>query len=92
MEFYRRVWTNYNNNNGGGSGNVGGGGNNNGNHGGRGSGAGGSSSHPDNSAAVNAQIKKLQEQNQRAKEEMDRMRSEYARAMRSHPSSYPGAG
>lgn len=87
VEFYRPLWTNYN----GGNGQGGGGGNNNGNNGGRGGGGGGSTSHPDNSSTVNAQIKKLQDQNQRAKEEMDRLRSEHTRLLRTHPSSYPGA-
>ena len=80
VEFYRPLWTN-----------MSAGVNNNGNNGGRGGGGGVSSPHPDTSSAVTGQIKKLQEQNQRAKEEMDRMRSEYTRLLRTHPSSYPGA-
>jgi len=74
VEFYRPLWTN-----------ISAGVNDNGNNGGRGGGGGVPSSHPDN----NAEIKRLQETNRRQKQAMDDMRSEHARVLRTHPSSYP---
>jgi hypothetical protein len=91
-EFYRPLWTNVAVSVGGGNGN-----NNNGatgsGTGGRGGGGGGGSvpAHPDNSADVNSQIRRLQDQNQRTRQEMDRMRAQHARDLRSQPTSYPGA-
>jgi len=87
-EFYRPLWTNYvappvantGGNSGGGAVRSGGGGS-----------SGGSLSHPDNPEHIDRQIRRLQEQNQRTNQAMDRMRADHARAMRPQPSSYPGA-
>ena len=93
-EFYRPLWTNFvgvpanGSNNGGG--NVGNSDRGAG-RGGGGGGAGASLTHPDNSEQINQQIRKLQEQNQRTTQAMERMRTDHARQLKSQPTSYPGA-
>ena len=94
-EDYKPLWTNFAavpNAGNGGNNNAGNGGNNGGG-GGRDGGGGGASSlsHPNNSNQVNQQIQRLQEQNQRHLQSVDRMRSDHAKALRAEPSAYPGA-